>query len=401
MTRRARLDAELVRRGLARSREQAAELVAAGQVRVPGRTSVKPATQVALGDAIVVAEPAGETYVSRGGHKLAGALDAFAADGLDVAGRRALDAGASTGGFTDVLLRRGVREVVCVDVGYGQLAWSLRTDDRVQVLDRTNVRDLTAAAIGDAGRPRRRRPVVHLAAAGAARAGGVASPDADLVLMVKPQFEVGREALGAGGVVREPGAARGGRRRRSRGWRTSSTGSASPASPRARCPARPATSSTSSGCGATRRRSTRTGSRPPSRRGRHDGASSGTATAASCSSATPAGRRRCARSATAAERFAAAGVSVRVLADEADELGLTDVKVVEHDEAAAAGCELVVVFGGDGTLLRGAELARPTSTPVLGVNLGPRRVPRRGRAGRPGRDRRPGRRPAPTRSRSG
>ena len=82
-------------------------------------------------------------YVSRGGHKLAGALDAFAPDGLDVAGRRALDAGASTGGFTDVLLRRGAREVVCVDVGYGQLAWPLQTDDRVQVLDRTNVRDLS------------------------------------------------------------------------------------------------------------------------------------------------------------------------------------------------------------------------------------------------------------------
>ena len=138
---------------------------------MPGRTSVKAATQVAVGDPIVVAEPAGETYVSRGGHKLAGALDAFATDGLDVAGRRALDAGASTGGFTDVLLRRGAREVVCVDVGYGQLAWPLQTDDRVQVLDRTNVRDLTAASLGDAGRPGRRGPVVHLAAAGAARAG--------------------------------------------------------------------------------------------------------------------------------------------------------------------------------------------------------------------------------------
>jgi 23S rRNA (cytidine1920-2'-O)/16S rRNA (cytidine1409-2'-O)-methyltransferase len=125
VTRRARLDAELVRRGLARSREQAAELVAAGQVRVPGRTSVKAATQITSGEPIVVEQPAGETYVSRGGHKLAGALDVFEADGLVVAGRRALDAGASTGGFTDVLLRRGAREVVCVDVGYGQLAWSL------------------------------------------------------------------------------------------------------------------------------------------------------------------------------------------------------------------------------------------------------------------------------------
>jgi len=204
VTRRARLDAELVRRGLARSREQAAELVAAGQVRVPGRTSVKAATQITSGDPIVVEQPAGETYVSRGGHKLAGALDVFAADGLTVAGRRALDAGASTGGFTDVLLRRGAREVVCVDVGYGQLAWSLQTDDRVRVVDRTNVRDLTPAALGE--------PVelvvadlsfISLRLALPALVS-VAGADADLVPMVKPQFEVGREALGAGGVVREP-----------------------------------------------------------------------------------------------------------------------------------------------------------------------------------------------------
>jgi 23S rRNA (cytidine1920-2'-O)/16S rRNA (cytidine1409-2'-O)-methyltransferase len=204
VTRRARLDAELVRRGLARSREQAAELVAAGQVRVPGRTSVKPASQVAPGDPIVVDQPAGDTYVSRGGHKLAGALDAFAADGLAVSGRRALDAGASTGGFTDVLLRRGAREVVCVDVGYGQLAWSLQTDDRVQVLDRTNVRDLPPGAIG---------APVELVVADLSFISlrlvlpalvGLATDDADLVPMVKPQFEVGREALGAGGVVRDP-----------------------------------------------------------------------------------------------------------------------------------------------------------------------------------------------------
>jgi 23S rRNA (cytidine1920-2'-O)/16S rRNA (cytidine1409-2'-O)-methyltransferase len=204
VTRRARLDAELVRRGLARSREQAAELVAAGQVRVPGRTSVKAATQITPGDPIVVEEPAGETYVSRGGHKLAGALDVFQADGLAVAGRRALDAGASTGGFTDVLLRRGAREVVCVDVGYGQLAWSLQTDERVRVVDRTNVRDLTAATIGGP---------VELVVADLSFISlrlvlpalvSVAGEEADLVPMVKPQFEVGREALGAGGVVRDP-----------------------------------------------------------------------------------------------------------------------------------------------------------------------------------------------------
>ncbi len=204
MTRRARLDAELVRRGLARSREQAAELVAAGQVRVPGRPSLKAASQVAPGDAIVVAEPAGETFVSRGGHKLVGALDAFAPHGLSVPGRRALDAGASTGGFTDVLLRRGAREVVCVDVGYGQLAWSLRTDHRVRVLDRTNVRDLTPDAVGepvdlivaDLSFIPLRLVLPALAA--------VTTGQSDLVPMVKPQFEVGREALGAGGVVREP-----------------------------------------------------------------------------------------------------------------------------------------------------------------------------------------------------
>jgi 23S rRNA (cytidine1920-2'-O)/16S rRNA (cytidine1409-2'-O)-methyltransferase len=204
MTRRARLDAELVRRGLARSREQAAQLVAAGQVRVPGRPAVKPATQVTAAEPIVVDQPAGETYVSRGGHKLAGALDTFAGSGLRVEGRRALDAGASTGGFTDVLLRRGARSVVCVDVGYGQLAWSLRTDERVTVLDRTNVRELEPAGVGD--------PVelvvadlsfisLRLVLPALAR---VTDPDGDLVVMVKPQFEVGREALGAGGVVRDP-----------------------------------------------------------------------------------------------------------------------------------------------------------------------------------------------------
>jgi 23S rRNA (cytidine1920-2'-O)/16S rRNA (cytidine1409-2'-O)-methyltransferase len=202
VTRRARLDAELVRRGLARSREQAAELVAAGHVQVPGRATIKPATQIASGDPIVVAEPSGETYVSRGGHKLAGALDALAE--LSVAGSRALDAGASTGGFTDVLLRRGVREVVCVDVGYGQLAWSLRTDPRVTVLERTNARDVTLASVGepadlvvaDLSFISLRLVLPALTA--------VATEDVDLVPMVKPQFEVGRDRLGPGGVVREP-----------------------------------------------------------------------------------------------------------------------------------------------------------------------------------------------------
>lgn len=199
-----RLDAELVRRGLARSRQHAAELVAAGRVSVSGRPAAKAATQVATADPVVVAgAPTGPEYVGRGAHKLAGALDAFA--DVVVEGRRCLDAGASTGGFTDVLLRRGAAHVVAVDVGYGQLAWSLRSDDRVTVLDRTNVREL---------RPEQVAPAPGLVVADLSFISlrlvlpalkACAVPDADLLLMVKPQFEVGRERLGSGGVVREAG----------------------------------------------------------------------------------------------------------------------------------------------------------------------------------------------------
>jgi 23S rRNA (cytidine1920-2'-O)/16S rRNA (cytidine1409-2'-O)-methyltransferase len=203
---RRRLDAELVRRNLARSREHASQLIAAGRVTVGGATATKAATQVDTGAALVVAEDGREPdYVSRGGHKLAGAFAAFVPRGLAVEGRRALDAGASTGGFTDVLLRAGAAEVVAVDVGYGQLAWSLRGDSRVEVLDRTNVRELTPQAIG--GR------LVDLVVGdlsfiplGLVLPALVrcTAPGADLVLMVKPQFEVGRERLGSGGVVRSP-----------------------------------------------------------------------------------------------------------------------------------------------------------------------------------------------------
>ena len=201
MARRARLDAELVRRGLARSREQAAELISSGRVKVGGQVATKAATGVDAATAVLVAEDEGPSYASRGGHKLAGALDAF---GYDPAGKRALDAGASTGGFTDVLLRRGVAHVVAVDVGYGQLAWSLRTDERVTVLDRTNVRTLTAEQL-DA-------PVDLVVAdlsfipLGLVLPALVAcgTPDMDLLPMVKPQFEVGKERLPAGGVVRDP-----------------------------------------------------------------------------------------------------------------------------------------------------------------------------------------------------
>ena len=204
MPRRLRLDAELVRRGLARSREHAGELVAAGRVKVAGAVATKPATGVSTDVALVVLDdPDRPDYVSRGGHKLAGALAAFAPLGLGVDGRRCLDAGASTGGFTDVLLRNGAREVVAVDVGYGQLAWSLRQDERVVVHDRTNIRDLTRDLVGG--------PVdlvvgdLSFISLGLVLDAllGVTAEDGDLALMVKPQFEVGKDRVGKGGVVRD------------------------------------------------------------------------------------------------------------------------------------------------------------------------------------------------------
>jgi 23S rRNA (cytidine1920-2'-O)/16S rRNA (cytidine1409-2'-O)-methyltransferase len=170
---------------------------------------MKPATGVTTDVALVVRAdpdiPGGEEYVSRGGHKLAGALAAFEPEGLAVQGRRCLDAGASTGGFTDVLLRHGAREVVAVDVGYGQLAWRLQQDPRVEVRDRTNVRELDPSTWGE--------PVdlvvgdlsfISLTLVLDALVG-VTVDDGDLVLMVKPQFEVGRDRVGKGGVVRDLG----------------------------------------------------------------------------------------------------------------------------------------------------------------------------------------------------
>lgn len=200
MTRRARVDAELVRRGLARSRQQAAELIGAGRVRIDGMPAAKPATAVSVDAHLTVAADE-RTWVSRGAHKLIGALDAF---GVPVQGRRCLDAGASTGGFTEVLLDRGAAEIVAADVGYGQLAWSLRSDERVHVLERTNVRTLTPDAIGG--------PVdlvvadlsfISLATVLPALTA-CCSRDADIVPMVKPQFEVGKDRVGAGGVVSDP-----------------------------------------------------------------------------------------------------------------------------------------------------------------------------------------------------
>jgi 23S rRNA (cytidine1920-2'-O)/16S rRNA (cytidine1409-2'-O)-methyltransferase len=203
---RRRLDAELVRRKLARSREHAGQLIAAGRVSVGKTVATKPATQVETAAAIVVAADENDPdYVSRGGHKLAGALTAFLPQGLVVEGRRALDAGASTGGFTQVLLERGCRRVYAVDVGTDQLAPALRQDPRVVVHEQTNLRDLALHHLD--GQP------VDLTVADVSfisltllvgRLAALTSPAGRLLLMVKPQFEVGRERLGRGGVVRSP-----------------------------------------------------------------------------------------------------------------------------------------------------------------------------------------------------
>lgn len=177
----------------------------AGRVTVGGQVATKAATAIGPDEPLLVVADADQpVYVSRGGHKLAGAFEVFRPRGLEVAGRRCLDAGASTGGFTDVLLRNGAAVVVAVDVGYGQLAWSLRTDERVVVIDRTNVRDLTLEivgatvdlVVGDLSFISLRIVLPALVS--------VLAPGADLVVMVKPQFEVGREKVGTGGVVRDP-----------------------------------------------------------------------------------------------------------------------------------------------------------------------------------------------------
>jgi 23S rRNA (cytidine1920-2'-O)/16S rRNA (cytidine1409-2'-O)-methyltransferase len=199
---RARLDAELVRRGLARSRQQAAELIEQGRVAVRGVPAGKPATVVDRDTPVTVRASGEREWASRGAHKLLGALAAF--PDVPVAGRRCLDAGASTGGFTDVLLDRGAAEVVAVDVGYGQLVWRLQADGRVRVHDRTNVRGVGPDDIGgpvdlvvaDLSFISLRTVLPALVACTA--------PGGALLPMVKPQFEVGRERLGAGGVVRDP-----------------------------------------------------------------------------------------------------------------------------------------------------------------------------------------------------
>lgn len=197
-----RLDTELVRRGLVRSRTRAAELVAGGHVRVGGRVVTKASQPVVPEDAVEVEAPETE-YVSRAAHKLAGALDALAGvpGAPDPRGRWCLDAGASTGGFTQVLLERGADHVVAVDVGHGQLDPALAADPRVTAREGVNVRDLVP---GDLPRPAD-MVVADLSFISLTlvvdRLLAACAPGADLLLMVKPQFEVGRERLGQGGVV--------------------------------------------------------------------------------------------------------------------------------------------------------------------------------------------------------
>jgi 23S rRNA (cytidine1920-2'-O)/16S rRNA (cytidine1409-2'-O)-methyltransferase len=192
-----RLDTLLAERGLYESRSRAAAAVMAGDVRVGGRPAQKPGELVADEAELAVAEA--PPYVSRGGIKLANALEAF---GLDPAGRRALDVGASTGGFTDVLLQRGAESVIALDVAYGELHWRLRNDERVTVIERRNARsiephelpyrpDLIVADLSFISLTKVLPAVVRAAA-----------PRFDLLAMVKPQFEVGRERIGKGGVVR-------------------------------------------------------------------------------------------------------------------------------------------------------------------------------------------------------
>jgi 23S rRNA (cytidine1920-2'-O)/16S rRNA (cytidine1409-2'-O)-methyltransferase len=194
-----RLDQLLVERGLAPSRAKAQALILAGRVFAGERCLDKPGQQVA-GDLALELRQDQQAYVSRGGVKLADALDHFR---LDPTGRTALDLGASTGGFTDVLLRRGVSRVYAVDVGYGQLDWRLRNDARVRVLERVNARNLTRAEVPE--------PVDAVVAdvsfislrLALPAALALTAPAAWLVALIKPQFEVGKGQVGKGGVVRD------------------------------------------------------------------------------------------------------------------------------------------------------------------------------------------------------
>ena len=196
-----RLDAFLVEKGLVESRARAQALIMAGAVRVDGEVVTKAGYRVVPDSEVTVESPRESSFVSRAGEKLDHALDAF---GMQVEGRNCIDAGASTGGFTDVLLRRGARQVVAVDVGYGQLDWSLRQDPRVTVMERANVRYLSGEELP--------LPLDLLVAdlsfiSLAVALGNLLSTAPSIeeaVVLVKPQFEAGPEHVGRGGLVRDP-----------------------------------------------------------------------------------------------------------------------------------------------------------------------------------------------------
>jgi 23S rRNA (cytidine1920-2'-O)/16S rRNA (cytidine1409-2'-O)-methyltransferase len=191
-----RLDQALVERGLVESRQKAQALIRAGQVRLNGVVAEQADQRVAEGADVELA--ARSRFVGRGGEKLTGALDDL---GVDPGGRVCLDAGASTGGFTDALLQRGARLVYAIDVGYGQLAWRLRQDERVVVIERTNIRHLAALegpapdlAVGDLSFISLRLVVPAIRR--------LLAPGGEILVLLKPQFELGRGRVGKGGVVR-------------------------------------------------------------------------------------------------------------------------------------------------------------------------------------------------------
>ena len=217
MARRQRLDLELVRRGLAASRQQAQQLIRAGKVRGGDQLLDKPGTEISPDLDLHVERP--PRFVSRGGEKLLAALEALP---IRVQGRICLDGGISTGGFSDCLLQHGAERVYGIDVGYGQTAWSLRTDPRIVLRERTNLRHLQPADLYDPDDPWPDLAVADVsfisltrvlpALRGLLRSGeqtaGPAAAEPEAVLLVKPQFEVGRERVGKGGVVRDPRAHR-------------------------------------------------------------------------------------------------------------------------------------------------------------------------------------------------
>ncbi len=376
MATRVRLDRELVRRGLAPSREAASDAIRAGRVLVGGAVAAKPSALVSPADPLVLAGPA-RRWASRGGDKLAPALERLR---VDVAGRRCLDAGASTGGFTDVLLDAGAAEVVAVDVGYGQLDLRLRQDPRVRVLDRTNVRSLDAERVGgpvdltvaDLSFISLRLVLPVLA--------GLTRDDGDLVLLVKPQFEAGREAVGRGGVVRDPAAraaavravADAGASARARGGRALPVAPprprrqprAVPPPPRRRAPPRRARPPGRPGRGRHPPRS-----RPVSRRGPGNPRGCPVSQVQRVGVVVHPGRPPAVelgrRLAGWADKH---GIELRTLVSERGCIG-EDVPCVEPDEFAP-GLDLVVALGGDGTLLRALGMVLTEQVPALGVNAG-------------------------------